>query len=136
MARKIEKRIEIPSDIKYIKKISHEILAHLEGLKIDKSVQFDIRLAVEEAVRNSIEHAHSDDKELPITILYTLDNNKIEIKVDDKGEGFDLKKLPDPRSEDNIMKEGGRGVFLIRKLMDKVAYNEKGNEVTMTKFFK
>lgn len=132
----IDKKIEIPSDIEYIKKVSKEILRHLQHLKIDKSIQFDIRLVVEEAVRNGIEHGNNYNKHLPITVSYTLDKDKIEIEVEDRGKGFDLKKVPDPRTKAQIMKEGGRGVFLIYKLMDKVTYNKKGNKVSMTKFFK
>ena len=132
----IEKKIEIPSKVMYIKKVSHEILGHLQHFNIDKSIQFDVRLAVEEAVRNSIEHGHFHDEELPIAILYTVDKEKIKIRIEDKGEGFDIEKIPDPRTKDNIMRGGGRGVFLIHKLMDKVEYNKKGNKVTITKFFK
>jgi serine/threonine-protein kinase RsbW len=133
---KINKNIEIPSDIRYIKKVSNEILKLLEHFGVDKSFQFDVRLAVEEAIRNAIEHGHRYEKELPITISYTVDKDKIEVVVEDKGRGFDLKKVPDPRMEDNITKEGGRGVFLIHRLMDEARYNRRGNKVKMTKFFK
>lgn len=136
MTEKIEKKIEIPSNIKYIKKVSQEILEHLERLNVDQSIQFDVRLAVEEAVRNAMEHGHFDNEALPISILYSVDSDKVKIVVEDKGEGFDLKKIPDPREGDNLFKGGGRGVFLIYKLMDEVQYNKKGNKVTMAKRFK
>ena len=134
--QKINKKIEIPSEIGYIKKVSMEILAHLQRLGIDESIQFDVRLAVEEAVRNAMEHGHEHDKTLPITVSYEIDRDKIDIEIEDRGKGFDLKKIPDPRTEENQMKEGGRGVFLIFELMDKVGYNKKGNIIKMTKFFK
>ncbi len=133
---KIEKKVEIPSETKYIKKVSQEILGCLQRFNIDESIQFDVRLAVEEAVRNSMEHGHFHDEKLPIAVFYTMDKDKIEVKVEDKGKGFDLKRIPDPRTMDNIMRGSGRGVFLMHKLMDKVVYNKKGNKVTMTKFFK
>ena len=132
----IEKKIEIPSETKYIKRVSHEILGYLQRFGINKSIQFDVRLAVEEAVRNSIEHGHFCDEVLPITVFYRVGKDKVTIRVEDKGEGFDLEKIPDPRKLDNLMRGNGRGVFLIHKLMDRVRYNKKGNKVTMTKFFK
>ncbi len=135
-AEDIKKKIEIPSEIKYIKKMSREILGHLERLGIEESIRFDIRLAVEEAVKNSIEHGPPQGQSLPVKVFYAIQRDKIEISVEDRGEGFDMKKVPDPRTKDNIMRGDGRGVFLIHKLMDKVAYNKKGNKVTMTKFFK
>ena len=134
-AARIDKKIEIPSDIGYIKKVSHELLEHLKEKGVDESIQFDIRLAVEEAVRNAIEHGNNYDKELSVLIRYSLDAKKIIVCIEDKGEGFHLKSVPDPRREDNLLQEGGRGVFLIQKLMNKVKYNKKGNRVTMVKFF-
>ena len=136
LTKEVHKRIEIPSDIKYIKRVSHEILEHLKCLKIDKSIQFDVRLATEEAVRNAIEHGHKYDRTLPIIVTYTVDKNRVEIEVEDKGKGFDVINVPDPRVGNNIMKGGGRGVFLVHKVMDKVTYNKKGNKVRMIKFFK
>lgn len=135
-AQIIDKKIEIPSDIEYIKKVSKEILSFLERRKVDKSIQFDVRLAVEEAVRNAIEHGHHYERELPISVSYIIDSEKIEIEVEDNGKGFDIKKVPDPRKGDHLMKEGGRGVFLIYKLMDKAEYSKKGNKVKMVKFLK
>ena len=132
--QRINKKIEIPSKIKYIKRVSSEILRHLENLNVDKSIQFDVRLAVEEAVRNAIEHGHCYDERYPISVSYAIAKDKVEIEVEDKGEGFDVKSVPDPRNSDNILKAGGRGVLLMQKLMDKVMYNEKGNKVTMIKF--
>jgi serine/threonine-protein kinase RsbW len=136
LTEKVNKKIEIPSDIRYIKKISKEILELLQRQGVDKSVQFDVRLAVEEAVRNAIEHGHQYDKKLPITVSYAVAEDRIEIEVEDRGKGFDVKQIPDPRTEEHIMKEGGRGVFLIYRLMDKVQYNKKGNKVKMTKLLK
>ncbi|MEA3305479.1 MAG: ATP-binding protein, partial [Candidatus Omnitrophota bacterium] len=103
----IHKSIEIPSDIKYIKKVSFEILEHLKRLKIDKSIRFDVRLAVEEAVRNAIEHGHKRDKNLRVIITYTVNKDRAEIEVEDQGKGFDVVNVPDPRTGDNIMKGSG-----------------------------
>ena len=136
LTKEVHKRIEIPSDIKYIKRVSHEILGYLKCLKIDKSIQFDVRLATEEAVRNAIEHAHKYDRSFPIIVAYVVDKNRVEIEVEDKGRGFDVMNVPNPTVGDNLMKSGGRGVFLIHKVMDKVTYNKKGNKVRMIKFFK
>jgi len=128
------KRTEIPSDIRYIKKISKEILKHLQHRKIDEYIQFDVRLATEEAIRNAIIHGNHSNKKLPVAVSYTVNKDKIEIEVEDRGEGFDVKNIPDPRTKDYIMKEGGRGIFLMQELMDKVEYNKKGNKVKITKF--
>lgn len=133
---KVTKRLEIPSEISYIKKISNEILRHLQRLKVDKSIQFDVRLSFEEALRNAIQHGNKYNKKLTVEVSYEVDEDKIEIEVADKGKGFDLTKVSDPRTKENIMKEGGRGVFLIYKLMDKVEYNKNGNKIKITRYLK
>jgi len=58
---------------------------------------------------------------------------KISISVEDKGTGFDHNKVPDPTKEENLLMGNGRGVFLIKHLMDEVRFNKKGNRLTMVK---
>ena len=132
----VNKSIEIPSDLGYIKQVSFEIMTYLERFKIEEAIQFDIRLVVEEAVRNAIEHGNCYDKSLPVKITYHVSKDKFVIQIKDHGKGFDAAKVPDPRKEENLVKAGGRGVFLINKLMDRVEYEEKGTKVTITKYFK
>ncbi len=125
---------EIPSDPKYIKRASSKLLGALKKLKLSEETLFDIRLSLEEAVINAIKYGNRSDKSLPVVISYDFSGGKLEIKVRDQGKGFDHKMTPDPRSETNILKHGGRGIFLIRNLMDEVKYNDSGNEIKMIKF--
>lgn len=128
--------IEIPSDIKRIKEVSSDILKWLQPRKLDDSALFDIRLCVEEVVRNAITHGNNNDKNLKVLVSYWLDGGSLIVEVEDKGTGFDLDKVPDPTIDDNIMKSSGRGVYLVRKLMDKIELNDKGNKVRLTKYLK
>lgn len=125
---------EIPSDPKYIKRASSKLLGALKGLKLNEEMLFDIRLSLEEAVINAIKYGNRFDKKLPVVISYDFSDGKLEIKVRDQGKGFDHRTTPDPRSETNILKHGGRGIFLIKNLMDEVKYNDSGNEIKMIKF--
>ena len=54
--------------------------------------------------------------------------------MEDEGSGFDPEKVPDPTVEENMLKYGGRGVYLIKRLMDEVEYNDRGNRVKMVKY--
>jgi len=128
--------IKIPSDIKYIRKVSGRILDALGPYKMGESELFDIRLCVEEAVRNAIDHGNNSDRHLPVKIAYRISEDRLDIEVEDAGRGFDHTKLPDPTDEDNIMRNSGRGVFLIMKLMDQVAFNDSGNKISMTKYLR
>jgi serine/threonine-protein kinase RsbW len=126
--------IEIPSDIKYIREVSSGILKWLQPRELDESALFDIRLCVEEVVRNAITHGNGSNSRLKVMISYWLEGDSLIIEVEDAGAGFDPGKVPDPTTEDNIMKGNGRGVYLVGKLIDKMEFNDKGNKVRLTKY--
>lgn len=116
-------------------KIVDYIVDYIKKNKQDVSndVLFDIKLCIEEAVRNAIVHGNKSKKDLMVDISYNIEDNKIKITVQDKGKGFTVSELPNPTHEDNLYKESGRGVYIIHRLMDKVVYNDIGNLVTMEK---
>ena len=128
--------LKIPSDIKYIREVSSGILKWLEPRKLDESALFDIRLCVEEVVRNAITHGNNSDLGLKVLISYWLEGDSLIIEVEDEGRGFDPGKMPDPTIEENIMKGSGRGIYIVRKLIDKMEFNDKGNKVRLTKYLK
>jgi serine/threonine-protein kinase RsbW len=125
---------EIPSDPKYIKRASAKLLSALKKLKLSRETLFDIRLCLEEAVINAIKYGNKLDARLPVVISYAISGGKLEITVRDQGRGFNPGMTPDPLSDTNILKHGGRGIFLIKNLMDEVRYNDSGNEIKMIKF--
>jgi len=128
--------IKIPSDIRRMREVSLKILGSLKSYDLDNDRMFDIRLAVEEAVRNAIIHGNESDKAKSVTITYWIEDDKINVVVEDEGKGFDPLGLPDPTANDNIMKNSGRGVYLVKKLMDEVEFNAIGNKLKMTKKLK
>ena len=128
--------VKIPSEIKNIRKVSARILESLSQYTLDEDSIFDIRLCIEEAVRNAIVHGNRLNKNLHVKIKYCTDNDKLNMEVEDEGLGFDPKAVVDPTGDKNIMKESGRGVCLIKRLMDKVDFNEKGNKIRMEKDLK
>jgi serine/threonine-protein kinase RsbW len=98
----------------------------------DKEI-FGIRLAVEEAVVNGIKHGHRGDPTKQVHIQYRITSDQVLLQIDDEGPGFHPDAIPDPRSDENIDKPGGRGVFLMRYYMTWVEFNERGNSVVMCK---
>ena len=90
-------------------------------------------MCAEEAIRNAIVHGNRSNKKLHVKVNYRLENDRIIIEVEDEGAGFDPRKIADPTGDDNIMKESGRGICLIKRLMDKVDFNQKGNKIRMEK---
>ncbi|MCX5677599.1 MAG: ATP-binding protein [Candidatus Omnitrophica bacterium] len=128
--------IKVPSEMRYIRKVSSGVLSGLKHYNVDEGRLFDIRLCVEEAVRNAMVHGNHSDSALSVKIAYWVDNGVLSVEIEDEGSGFDHTNVDDPTLAGHILKNSGRGVYLIKKLMDKVEYNDKGNKVAMIKRLK
>jgi len=128
--------LKILSDIKYIREVSLGMLKWLESAKLDDSTLFDIRLCVEEVVRNAITHGNNNNKDLNVLVSYWLEDGSLIIEVENEGRGFDPGKVPDPTIGENLIRNSGRGVYLVGKLMDKMEFNDRGNKVRLTKYLK
>jgi len=125
--------IKINSDKGEINNFVQGILKELRTAKVDKHAIFDVRLCLEEALVNAASHGNKNDTSLPIKISYSLSEDQFKISIEDNGSGFDYKNLPDPTTEENLLKTKGRGMYLIRYLMDEVAFNNTGSKITMVK---
>jgi len=96
-------------------------------------VTFDIKLATQEAVINAAEHGNQYDEGKKVHICCETSDCAVSVTVCDEGVGFDPCCVPDPTLPENILRESGRGVFLMRSLCDEVCFNDKGNRVTIVK---
>jgi serine/threonine-protein kinase RsbW len=94
---------------------------------------FSIRLALEEAIVNAIQHGHQGDASKAVSIRRYINGTQILFEVEDQGPGFEPTKVPDPLSPENLERPSGRGVFLMRHYMTWVQFNERGNCVTLCK---
>src|SRR5206468_8528966 len=63
-----------------------------------------------------------------------INDREARIVIRDEGPGFDISTVPDPQTPENLERENGRGLMLIQSFMDEVAFNDRGNEITMTKW--
>ncbi len=91
----------------------------------------NILIAVTEAVNNAIQHGNKNNPDKKIEILFRSKTNQLCFIVKDEGEGFDFNTLPDPTNPENIEKENGRGVFLMKRLADKVEFSDSGKTVSL-----
>jgi len=130
----IKKTFTIKTSLKEIPPVIKEILEHLKNG--NKDSLHDIKLAAEEAIINAMKHGNKFNEGLYVIVDFEYDGNKVGIAVQDEGKGYDHSKVPDPTLEENILRGHGRGVFLIRKLMDEVHFNNSGNRLEMVKYIK
>lgn len=126
-------RLKIPSETRLVKKVSSRILGGLASYDLDEGKVFDIKLCIEEAVRNAMVHGNHSNRNRAVTVTYWVEDPNLTIEVADEGPGFDHTLVADPTIDPHILKNCGRGVYLIRKLMDRADYNRAGNVLTMVK---
>ncbi|PAU93375.1 ATP-binding protein [Aliifodinibius salipaludis] len=93
-----------------------------------------IMLTLSEAVNNAIIHGNNENPDKKVVVLSTLDkeNRVLTISVEDQGEGFDPEEIPDPLKEENLLNEGGRGVYLIKQYADDLQFSKGGSKATIT----
>lgn len=92
----------------------------------------NILISVTEAVNNAIQHGNRNNPEKKIDITFRSKEKEITFHVKDEGNGFNYDSLPDPTAPENIEKDSGRGIFLMRKLADKVEFADKGKTVCLS----
>ena len=110
-----------------------EVVArHLEAAFVDRhTIRFNLRVALAEAVANAILYGNCEDPDKGVGIRVLFGRNAVEMEVTDEGCGFDFRNVPDPTLRANLMRPYGRGLFLIRQLVDEVRFNEAGNSICM-----
>ncbi|MFQ5953081.1 MAG: ATP-binding protein [Candidatus Omnitrophota bacterium] len=126
-------KTEIANDSQLLKDVSKKFINFLREKGIDEDIIFDIHVGFVEALRNAMIHGNKNDPDKVVRIETEVTREMIIITVEDEGDGFDPKSLPDPTLDENLLKEGGRGVYLINHLMDEVEYENGGRKVVMKK---
>jgi serine/threonine-protein kinase RsbW len=127
---------DMPSAIPEVRPATERVLAFLAPLGLDASVLFDVRLCLEESLINAVKYGNREKREVPVRVEAAYSDREIFLAVEDRGPGFDPARVQDPTDGGNLEAQSGRGVFLIRHLMDRVEYNARGNRVEMVKVYK
>src|SRR6185503_9202521 len=127
----------LESDFKVLPQFIREALdAIKKEFPLSEEDIFDLTLVLEEALTNAIKHGNKSAPELKVQVEIKSDKNRLMMKVKNGGPGFDPQKVPDPTRKDKLMKTSGRGVYLIRKTMDEVRFEDNGREIHMVKVLK
>ncbi len=114
------------SELQYVDSFLKDVFKYY---KISNEYFNKIYLCLSEAVTNAIVHGHGNNESKEIRVEVDYSNCSLCFTVTDQGEGFDLTKIPDPTKVENIKKESGRGIHIIRSISEKVLYNDKGNSL-------
>jgi len=126
-------KLDVPSDLGMVGDAVELVASHLPpGTLSPRRISFNLRTALAEALGNAIRYGTGEDPRRKVRVRVELGGDVVRIYVVDDGHGFDPSGTPDPTHPDNLEREFGRGLFVIRHLVDDVAFNEKGNGICLT----
>jgi serine/threonine-protein kinase RsbW len=127
--------LSMSADSEAIATIVDSISETLARLQVPEQKRFEVVLAVQEALANAVVHGCGNDPSKEVRCRLQSDpRGQIVIIVTDPGPGFSPDLLSDPKRSDNLYVDHGRGVYLIRQLMDEVQFEGSGNEIRMWKY--
>jgi serine/threonine-protein kinase RsbW len=132
---RIAVELQIPSDVRYIERIVGLVMRQCEELAFPPhKCTLNVPVALAEALSNAILRGNGEDERKEVRVHVQLDREALVLEVVDQGEGFDLDECTrDPADPSNLVDENGRGLFLMRRLMDSVErYSDGGNVVRLT----
>ncbi|HEY7192980.1 MAG TPA: ATP-binding protein [Gemmatimonadales bacterium] len=126
-------KLDVPSDLGMVGDAVELVANNVPpGTLSPRRISFNLRTALAEALGNAIRYGTGEDPDRVVRVRVELGEDVVRIHVVDDGAGFDPSGLPDPTHPDNLEREFGRGLFVIRHLVDDVAFNEKGNGICLT----
>jgi serine/threonine-protein kinase RsbW len=123
--------LEIPADIESMAQVETLIDSVCSKLGVNEDFYGNVLIAVTEAVTNAIDHGSNKNKSLDVRVFVGDESKEFCFNIKDEGRGFDYSNLADPTAPDNILKENGRGIFLMRNLADEVVFEDGGTSVNI-----
>ncbi len=125
----------LDSSLDSVNKVEQTAEQYAGRAGFDEDTVQQIAMAVREAAVNAVLHGNAYDKTKHITASFETTTDSLIVRITDQGPGLDPDKVPDPLAPENLLKGSGRGIFLIRALMDEVNFRQlhPGTELTLIK---
>lgn len=123
--------LSIPSDFGAISRVETLIDGVCTRLEVNEDYYGNVLIAVTEAVNNAIQHGNGFKTDLNVDLLVGDKETDFCFSVKDYGKGFDFENLPDPTAPENLEKENGRGIFLMKSLAEDVIFEDSGRNVSI-----
>ena len=135
---KKEHKLKIASKRENVEQVEELTEKICKAISFSEDERDSIAIAVTEMVNNAIIHGNKLDPNKNVHISIMPLQGGIRITIRDEGDGFDPEDIPNPLAPENLLKESGRGLFIVKSLMDEVEYNflSGGTEIRMTKYKK
>ncbi len=126
--------LQVPGRVDAISPAVERVMAALRTLPRVRGREFEIETSLREALSNAVRHGCREDSTRRVELTVTCDAEPgVLIVVSDPGRGFDPASVPSPTMGPNVYRHHGRGLYLIRQLMDEVSFARNGAEIRMRK---
>jgi len=125
--------LELPNDVRAIQEAVDYVVERSRAAGFDDPdrLRLNLRVSLSEALANAMLNGNRRDPGKRVRLEARLGPSRLVIRVTDQGGGFDPEAVPDPTLPEQRTLGRGRGIFLIRNLMDAVEFNDRGNAITM-----
>jgi serine/threonine-protein kinase RsbW len=135
LAHFVELRESFASDIQAISPFVDRLMLFISKFRNgDSSELDDIEMALREALANAVVHGNREDPRKHVFVTCRCrTNGEVSIRVQDEGQGFDGDTVPDPTALENRLHTTGRGIYLMKTLMDEFHSEQRGAVVHMRK---
>jgi serine/threonine-protein kinase RsbW len=129
----IELEHSLPSEVAAISPFVDKLMRLIRKCGRAAEGESDVEIALREALANAIIHGNHENPRKHVHVRCRCKRDEVSIAVKDEGRGFDINKMPDPTAPENTGSVHGRGIYLMKTLMDEVRFEEGGVVVHMRK---
>jgi serine/threonine-protein kinase RsbW len=124
--------LDLPNDLASIEEAVDFVMDRCSSCSEEpRKLRLNLRVGLSEALANAMLYGNGRDPAKRVKVEVAFLNTAITARVTDEGRGFNPCHVPDPTCAGNLLKSQGRGIFLMRKLLDEVHFNDRGNSVTL-----
>ncbi len=114
--------LTLPSSMDYLSLINGVVEEICDRIEAEEAARDVLTTSVIEACTNAIEHGNREDVSKVVRIRFLYNSSRLEVFVSDQGAGFDLENVASPVEPENLLRERGRGIFILKSFMDEVNY--------------
>ena len=131
----LHEALTLPSTLSTVEAIESKTAELAQQAGFDEDTVSQIAMISREAAANAVLHGNKKDPNKHVRATFSLTAESLSIQVADEGTGFDPESVPDPLSPEGLLKPSGRGIFLMRAIMDEVHFRQlsPGTEITLVK---
>jgi len=124
--------LELPTDVQSIENAVEYVMSRCSTCNDHaQRLNLNFRVGLTEALSNAMIYGNAHDPSQRVLVEVTMAEGRVQATIKDQGSGFDPASIPDPTRPENVTRSCGRGLFLMRELLDEVWHNDRGNEVTL-----